>query len=89
MRARVTEVRSLSWGNPEVPKAFAVHPLDKMKPVICEFPDEIFFNLGEIVQLRAGLLQHGFLSLDSASEQLAETYRVDRSQVTISISAKK
>ncbi|WP_426182871.1 hypothetical protein [Pseudomonas sp. TWRC1-2] len=87
--ARVSEVRSLSWGNPEVPKAFRDHPLEKMKPAICEFPDETFFNLGEIVQLQPGLHQHGFLSLERAVEQLAEAYRVDPSQVKISISAKK
>lgn len=84
---RVSELRSLSWRNPDVPKAYRYHSFDRMRPELFEFTDDVFFTIGDIVQLKPDLHRRGFLSLDEAVKQLAESYQVECSQVHISISA--
>jgi hypothetical protein len=86
---RAAELRSLSWRNPEVPRAYRYHSFDRMRPELFEFTEDDFFSAGEIVQLKPDLHRRGFLSLDEAAKQLGDSYRVDSSQVHISISAKK
>ncbi|SIR84280.1 hypothetical protein SAMN05216509_5354 [Pseudomonas sp. B10] len=85
---RFSELRSLSWGKPEVPEVFRYHSFERMRPELLEFSDEAFFSIGDEVQLRTDLHRRGFLSLDEAVVKLAESYRVGKSQVHVSISGK-
>ncbi|WP_124421287.1 hypothetical protein [Pseudomonas sp. CMR5c] len=90
MIARLSEIRSLSEKNSDAhySRAYESHYYNGAGACPTEFPDLQFYNIGDVVGFKARPRIYGPLSMDTAIQELADTYGVDPDQVEIIIRSK-